>query len=94
MVTSQALLTTCYYRCTIRPLPDGRTQISESISLRGPLSAVIGPKMRGRIARGFEPTLKALAARAERLEQRRGSQAVDEIGFAEMAPLGTSEGDA
>lgn len=90
LVTSQAPLTTCYYRCTLRTLPDGITQISESISLRGPLAAVIGPPMRERIAQGFVPALKALAAKAESIERLRGVQPADDGDYAELAEQGAN----
>jgi hypothetical protein len=81
-VVSQAPFTTSYYHCAIRPLPDGTTRISESIALRGLLSAVIGPRLRGRIARGFVPALKALAARAENVERGGGARRAGSLGDA------------
>ncbi len=70
LVARQTPLITCYYRCTIRPWADGQTKISESINVRGLLSAVTGTKVRERIAQGLAPTLKALAAKAESIERR------------------------
>jgi hypothetical protein len=88
LVTKRPPLITCYYRCTIQSLAEGQTKISESISLRGPFSALIGPGLRGYIAKGFMPALKALAARAESIEQRQGPRPTEPVEYPEVVEQG------
>jgi Polyketide cyclase / dehydrase and lipid transport len=44
----------------------GGSRISQSVTLKGPLSFLFGPMMGGRIAQSFSPVLEGLSGAAER----------------------------
>lgn len=53
------------FKCEVAPTSTG-SRISQSVTLRGPLSFVFGPMMGSRIAQSFRPLLQGLASAAER----------------------------
>jgi hypothetical protein len=58
-------LTRFAFVCRIIPGPAGRTTISQSLAMSGPLAPVFSPMMGGQVAKTFEPLLEGLAKKAE-----------------------------
>ena len=66
-------LTQFVFRCEVWPESDGGSQISQTLTMRGPLAVIFSPMMGGRIAEAFDPILRGLAARASRWEANAGN---------------------
>ncbi len=58
-------LTRFAFICRIAPGAAGRTTISQSLAMSGPLAPVFSPMMGDRVAASFEPLLEGLAKKAE-----------------------------
>lgn len=58
-------LTKFAFVCRITPGGAGRTAISQSLAMSGPLAPVFSPIMGDRVAASFEPLLEGLAKKAE-----------------------------
>lgn len=58
-------LTRFAFICRIAPGSAGRTTISQSLAMSGPLASVFSPMMGNRVAASFEPLLEGLAKKAE-----------------------------
>lgn len=62
-------MTTFAFRCVVAPREHGGSWVSQSVTMHGVLAAVFGPMMGNRVAEGFVPLLKGLAAQAEKAEK-------------------------
>lgn len=58
-------LTRFAFMCRITPGAAGRTTISQSLAMSGPLAPVFSPMMGDQVAKTFEPLLEGLAKKAE-----------------------------
>jgi len=58
-------LTRFAFICRIQPGATGRTTISQSLAMTGPLAALFSPMMGDRVAASFVPLLAGLAKKAE-----------------------------
>jgi hypothetical protein len=62
--TSPAPLSTFHFKCEVASAGDG-SQISQGVSMSGPLGGLMSAMMGERIAAGFEPILEGLKKEAE-----------------------------
>jgi uncharacterized protein YndB with AHSA1/START domain len=62
--TSPAPLSTFHFKCEVAPDADG-SQITQGVSMTGPLGGVMSALMGARIAAGFEAILEGLKKEAE-----------------------------
>jgi hypothetical protein len=58
-------LTRFTFICRIAPGTAGRTTISQSLAVTGPLGPLMAPMMGNNVAKSFEPLLEGLARQAE-----------------------------
>ncbi len=63
--TSVLPLTRFAFVCEIKPSGEGRSTISQTLNMRGPLGPIFSAIMGKRIANGFEPILGGLKKAAE-----------------------------
>lgn len=63
--TSALPLTRFAFLCEVTPSGEGRSTISQSLSMSGPLSGIFSPMMGKRIADSFDPILSGLKQAAE-----------------------------
>src|SRR5438105_889007 len=66
--TAPMPLTQFVFRCEIAPSQSGGSIISQSLTMSGPLAAVMSPLMGGRIAESFPAILRGLSSAAESAE--------------------------
>jgi uncharacterized protein YndB with AHSA1/START domain len=52
------------FRCTVAPGNGGRTRISQSVTIAGPLAFLVGPMAGNRVAADFRGLLRGLASKA------------------------------
>lgn len=64
-------LTRFVFDCKVASGPAGKTSVSQSITVRGPLGGILGGPMSKQIADTFPPLLQGLARKAESAEGRR-----------------------
>ncbi len=64
--TSVLPLTHFAFRCEVAPTGQGKSRISQSLTMSGPLAPVFSPMAGERIAESFVPLLAGLASKAER----------------------------
>jgi uncharacterized protein YndB with AHSA1/START domain len=64
-------LTRFYFDCQVASAPDGKTRVSQAITVGGPLGGVVGGMMGKQIADTFPALLQGLARKAEATEGRR-----------------------
>jgi uncharacterized protein YndB with AHSA1/START domain len=62
--TAPVPLTRFTFRCTVSPVGDQRSRISQSVTMGGPLGPLFSAMMGRRVADGFGPLLRGLAAAA------------------------------
>lgn len=58
------------FDCQIVPATDGKTRVSQAVTVGGPLGAIVGGMMGKQIADTFPPLLQGLARKAEAIEGR------------------------
>ena len=56
------------FRCEVVPVGSG-SRVSQSVTVRGPLAAILSPVVGEQVAKTFEPILRALAERAEAVDR-------------------------
>lgn len=68
--TSVIPLTRFIFDCKVAAGPSGRTTVSQSVTVGGPLGGIVGGMMSKQIADTFPPLLRGLARKAEANEGR------------------------
>lgn len=68
--TSVIPLTRFIFDCKVAAGPSGRTTVSQSVTVGGPLGGIVGGMMSKQIADTFPPLLQGLARKAEANEGR------------------------
>jgi uncharacterized protein YndB with AHSA1/START domain len=64
-------LTRFFFDCQVASAPDGKTRVSQAITVGGPLGGVVGGMMGKQVANTFPALLEGLARKAEASESRR-----------------------
>lgn len=57
------------FECTVEPIGEGRSRISQGVEMQGPMGALAGRRAGPKIAASFEPILRGLAERSHALAQ-------------------------